>query len=224
MVTTMFGLTPIVLSLVIRLHGIEANEARVRESARPRSGEPGTSSPRGAEQPLPGNALPRVAASIPRLPPLAACRRAGITGFDGQLTASKQLRLTLAPTRRARTRVARRAERCRSPLPLVGRRLRSEATSHHYFRKNNDLQKLDCLLRDGHRTRSLIEASGAGSRCCNGSNQPNFRSICAPLRSRTRPFARCTETQRVRAESWFTILADPRSRRGLGAPPPRPAN
>jgi hypothetical protein len=41
MVTTMFGLTPIVASLVIRLHGIEANGGRTRESTPQRSVDPG---------------------------------------------------------------------------------------------------------------------------------------------------------------------------------------
>jgi hypothetical protein len=49
MVTTMFGLTPIVCSLVPRLHGIEANEAPPHESAPRLSFEGAIAFARGAE-------------------------------------------------------------------------------------------------------------------------------------------------------------------------------
>jgi hypothetical protein len=50
MVTTMFGLTPIGASLLIRSRGIEANEAPGSESAAWRSGEPRVSEPHSRQR------------------------------------------------------------------------------------------------------------------------------------------------------------------------------
>jgi hypothetical protein len=162
MVTTMFGLTPIVSSLVIRLRGIEANEGRPRESTEPRSVEPrapdGREARVGAVLPLPAGALARSPTASATFSGLldgkraaraiaARLRRREVLGCQPPAPAAAQYGAWESSPRHARGRAA-------APSPRARRRVPGYANSANIFNIYNGLQHL--LLgwrRCGHRAR-----------------------------------------------------------------------
>jgi hypothetical protein len=187
MVTTMFGLTPIVSSLVIRLRGIEANEGRPRESTEPRSVEPrapdGREARVGAVLPLPEGALarsPRASATFSGLLDgkraaraiAARRRRREELGCQPPAPARAQYGAWESSPRHARGRAA-------APIPRARRRvpgLRQFCKYIQYLQGSSALASRLAAMRTQGSTRTQTRPVRAGSRC----STARTGSICAP--------------------------------------------